>query len=618
MLALKKLFTDGWVFQHDVKNLLAGFAVPGKTVSVSLTQNGEEVFKGMKAADRNGSWSIPIPPFKGSLDPFTLHVSCKNEEITVNDIYSGELFHISGQSNMELPMRRTKDPFGDNAPFKDYPYIREYRTEISCCFDPSARSEEFAGGIWKKAVGEDILDMSAVGYYFAVEIYERLHIPVGLMNTSAGGASIESFMPYDMLKKYEIHDEFLKEAAVGGYLESKSAEDLKREEKWTEALGTEDFGLEPTPEMKDCVVPCSTDDIEELRGFSGRVYFFRVFMLPDSFPSDNAELILGTVTDSGAVYLNGAKIGETENMYPPRYYPIEKGLLRNGINTIAVRVDIKYGKGGFAKGKRYCIRSGNRIIELSGNWKYAIAAKASALEPSVFFQSMPMALFSDMFSPAMRIRYKALVWYQGETNCGRADLYKRMFSDLVSYYRSESGYDIPVIYTQLCGYDGMLGKDDPSDSWAKFRQAQLDCLDVRRTAMAVTVDLGEYNDLHPKNKKEVGRRLAYCAGGLLYGDETIFVKCKSAIRDDENIILSFNGNVYLKNIEYSEFEAVFEDGIYRCSLGEKELCGNSVTLKCAHAGNPKFVRYAWKNSPKILNLFDLRLVPVSPFEVEVK
>ena len=618
MLTLKKLFSDGMIFQRDTENTISGKADAGAKISLYLLKDGGEVFSDKTTADSDGCWKIILPPIKGSKVPYSMCVECGEDKLTVKDIYSGELFLMSGQSNMELPMSRTYYPFEDAAPHTDYPLIHEFRAPIVNCFTIGERHDDFTGGEWKSAVGGNILPMSATGYYFAAEIFKRLDIPVGLVNISAGGAAVESFMPYDMIKKYKIHDEFLAEATKENYIENTQKADIAREGEWSKALGTNDFGLVPSDDMAACIVPCSTEDISELKGFSGRLYFFREFELPDDFPQTDAMLILGTITDSDISYINGVKVGETGYLYPPRYYHVPDGVLKKGKNTVAVRVDIRNGLGGFTKGKRYCLKSGNRIIDLSGEWRYAVAKRSEPIKPSVFFQGNPLALYANMAAPSFGIKYRAMVWYQGESNGGRSEYYKQMFTEFVEMYRKECGCELPVIYTQLVNFEGMC-EHDPSQSWASFRKAQLDCLEIPDTAMAVTADIGEYNDLHPKNKRDIGKRLAYCAGGLLYGDKTIFARCTKASASENDgrtdITLTFDTGVYLQYADASAFEAVFEDGTFRCETDGTEHCSETLNMSVPHTGKLIKVRYAWRNNPYMFNLFDLEMKHVSPFEI---
>ncbi len=620
MLELKKIFSDGAVFQQNTENEISGSADAGKEIRLSLFKNESEIFSVCVLSDNDGRWNAVLPPANGGKKPYKLHIECGGDMVEVNDIYFGELFHISGQSNMELPLRRTLDPLKEAPVLEDYHYIREFRAAICCCFSKEAAYDDFAGGSWRSAEGERKLDISAAGYYFAAEIFKRLDVPIGLVNTSAGGAAVESFMPYAMVRKYEIHNEFLEKATRENYMQNMISGVEKREREWTESLGNENFGLKPSDNMKSCIVPCLTNELEGLESFSGRIFFFREFFIPDDFPLSGAELILGTITDSDSVYINGVKTGETGYMYPPRYYPLPEGVLKRGINTAAVRIDVKNGCGGFTKGKRYCLKSGSRIIELSGRWKYAVASEAEAFKESSFVQDRPIALYSKLMAPAMKLKYRALVWYQGETNCGRAHIYKQMFSDFIDFYRGECGYEIPVIFTQLCNYEGMCGSEG-SRSWAALRNAQLECLEISSTAMAVTADLGEYNDLHPKNKRDVGKRLAYCAGGLLYGDDTVFVRCtgaSAAVLEDKTVItLSFDGPAFLKNGKTGAFEIVFEDGVYGCAEQDSEKCSDTLRICCNHCGKPKYVWYAQSNNPAELDLYDLTLKPLSPFEISI-
>ncbi|MBR4554027.1 MAG: sialate O-acetylesterase [Ruminococcus sp.] len=604
---------SGMVLQRDTENSLTGCTEPGAEVCAKLTGNGKETVSVSTSADSRGRFSISLPPVPGSTEAYEIEISSGDEQLTLTDVLFGDVFHITGQSNMELPIHRIYDPFDSSKPFSgkkrlpDCPYIREFRAPILCCFGAGTEYDHWEQGKWFASNDPQAADMSAVGYFFASELFDRFGIPIGLVNTSAGGAPIEAFLPAEELEALGGYEDFLSKVTVPGWMEDTAREDEKRCGEYYTELDRKDTLADrilagDLPEGERCDLPFRKTD------FSGRLWLWKEFDLPDDFDTDGAMLILGTLTDSDRAYINGIQTGETGYMYPPRYYPIEKGVLRCGRNLLAVRLDIYGGQGGFTEGKRWCIKSGDRIIDLSGDWRCAEAARADSLVQGTFFQGLPLSLYA-VSVPAYRKKFRGLVIYQGESNCHNAHRYKKLFTRFISFYRERYGCELPVIFTQLPEFAFMN-----DDSWAVLRQVQLECTGLPGTAMAVTIGTGEWNDLHPINKWDVGRRLAFCAGKLIYGQtDAAPVRCISAVYKDGIITLTFSEGVTLTGECEDYFEAVFPHGT---EAVKAESCEGGIVLRLP-AGKPEAIRYAWRTSPDKPRLFDKEGLPVSPFRITV-
>lgn len=515
MLYLDADISNGMILQRDVPDPVTGGAEPRSEIRVRLLADGSEICSARAVCDEEGRFRALLPAVPGGLDSYTLEVSAGDETLTVSDVLFGDVFHITGQSNMELPISRIYDPLDSSKPFSgdvrtpDCPYIREFRVPIVCCFDPETENDRWDGGEWTASSSPRAADMSAVGYFFARKLFDRFGIPVGLVNTSAGGAPIEGFLPASELRAMGGYDEYLDRVTAPGWMHNTERSDAKRCGAYYAMLDREDV-LASRVLSGDCPDGKNVDLPWKITGFSGRVWLWTEISLPDDAPAGDAMLILGTLTDSDRAYINGVQVGETGYMYPPRYYPVEEGILHPGTNRIAVRLDIFGNKGGFTPGKRWCLKlSDGSLTDLSRGWHYAVSVTADSLVPPAFFQGMPLAVYGITFAPAYRRNFKALVVYQGESNAGEAYRYRKLFTRFVTYYRERCGCDIPVIFTQLPEYGKV-------EDWDAIRQAQQECLSLPGTAMAVTLGLGELNDLHPINKAGVGERLAECAFKLIY------------------------------------------------------------------------------------------------------
>lgn len=599
-LRLDPIFSDRLVLQREAVNRICGYAPAGSEVTVSLAGK-----KYTASADESGRFRVPLPELPACAEPQTLTVYCGDDSATLSDVLVGDVFHITGQSNMELPIRRTFDPFSDTFRTPDSPMIREFRTPIISCFDKEGELEAFSSGCWTRSDSPEAMGMSAAGYFFAKTLYEDIKIPIGLVNTAAGGSAIEGRLPYSVLSEYPEYDEFLAIATQEGYIENTSRTDAARD-------GGHAAALEQGDRLREKILAGESPEGEKVsfpvtvRDFSGRLWFYNDFDLPEDFPSTGAMLLLGTMTDRDVAYVNGVQAGETGYMYPPRFYHIPDGLLKPGKNRVSFLLDIRYGEGGITEGKRWCIKAGEHILDLTCGWTMCTAVTTEKIIPAAFFQGLPLALFSKSTAPAFHLPFKGMLIYQGESNGYNAPRYEQMFTRFVEYYRQRCGYDIPIVTTQLPEF-GLIS----DDSWAVLRQAQLDCCRIPGTAMAVTLGLGEPNDLHPINKWEVGRRLALCAKALIYDKRDYEpVRCVSAEYSEGSAKLTFSKPVTLNLTDESYFEAVYGDKPVTVKVSD------DLTVQLP-GGKPDRLRYAWRSSPDKPQLFDEKGLPVSPFEIKV-
>lgn len=613
--SVMRVISSRAVLQSGCRNKIFGYAPAASEVKLEISDGTSLAVR----ANENGRWEMTLPPFAASLQKYGFTFTNGAETAVFDDIMFGELFHISGQSNMELPMSRTVDPLAPEE-FPTCEYIREFRVPLESTFGKDEEYEDFRGGEWKTAITENVPDMSGAGFWFAMEIHKKYGVPVGLLNTSAGGAAVEGRMPYKMLSELGWYDEFLAEATAPGYMENTTKADNERLEKRIAELDSPDkisdkiFG--DTVSFEKCTVPLDINDLPGLDGFCGRIWFRKTFDIPEGTDLSDALLILGTMTDADRTYLNGELVGETTYMYPPRIYPAK--ALRHGTNTLHICLDVQCAKGGITKGKPYVLKLRDSVTDLSGEWEYAVAARIPWVKGAVYFPILPLAVYGAMTAPAFNVRCRAVLWYQGETNCNHPERYHFLFGEMVRFFRKRYGYDVPVIATQLCNYDDPFAGG--SDCWAELRQAQLECLDIPGTDMAVTIDVGEDNDLHPRNKRAVGERLALCARRLLYDDKTVppDVFCESAkCIEAGRVLLGFtdNSRVRLDGSRPDMFDIVIGEEIIPALSAE--LTENGVLLTFASDKKPDKIRCEWRNAPAAIVLRTAEGLPISPFEIKV-
>jgi len=339
-----------------------------------------------------------------------------------------------------------------------------------------------------------------------------------------------------------------------------------------------------------------------------------------------AKIFLGRIVDADEVYINGTKVGNTTYMYPQRRYPIPENVLKPGKNIIVVRVTNNAGKGGFVPDKPYYIATEKDTVNLTGYWQYKVGRVNRPMRGfgggprGIAFQNQPTALFNAMLAPAVNYTLKGFLWYQGESNTGKPDEYALLQPAMIKDWRRHWGNEsLPFLFVQLPGfmdYDYL-----PVESgWAKFREAQAKSLSVPNTGMAVAIDLGEWNDIHPDRKKEVGERLALAARKITYGENIVYSGpiYQSAEISGDKIIISFtntgSGLTTSDGEPLEEFAIAGEDKKFVWAKAVIE--GDKVIVSSDEVKSPKYVRYAWADNPVNPNLINKEGLPASPFRTD--
>ena len=566
--------------------------------------------------------------------PYNLYIGNENgEEIVVTDILIGDVWLCAGQSNMELPMERVKDRYPEEIRECSEPFIRTFKVIEHSDFHGPLR--ELQSGSWEKADTGTILKFSATAYFFAKQMYQMTGVPVGLINTSLGGSRIQSWMSREMLQG-DVEDLLLAEkyaddAFVAGQLE-RNQENM---EAWHRNLDEQDQGLKrnfkelkaPEPSFKEVSIPFFFRDTQ-LQGFIGSVWFLRNFQVTGGLAGKAAKLWLGTIVDSDTVYINGVMVGHTDYQYPPRKYEIPEGLLREGENTIVIRVKCENGHGRFTDGKKYALWNDEEEIDLTGKWYYEIGAACEQIEPTDFVNWKPTGLYNGMVAPCRPYTLAGILWYQGESNTHVPEVYLELMKRMVAGYRKEWGEELPFLYVQLPNfaidrYDS--DADETGQGWPVVRELQRRAKKLPRVGMAVTMDLGEDNDLHPLNKKEVGFRLAMLAAKMLYG---IASECEGPEICGIDYEMEKTGAVllYFKNItdgmyayggekgkEIRDFELRDEQGIWhRAAAVIKEDTIRLTPVERIRI-RPCGVRYLFSNISHGAIIYNRAGFPLSPF-----
>jgi Domain of unknown function (DUF303). len=566
--------------------------------------------------EENNDFYIELPPVKAG-GPYSLTIR-GSAEITITDILFGDVYLLSGQSNMELPLRRVLDVSAKELENVFEPSIRQYHIPPSYNF--KAPEKYMYTASWKKAAGEDLFDFSAAGYFFAKEIKKAYQIPVGLIMTAVGGCAIESWISPDTLNKFGDYENRIAAFKNIDYFHSYIQEQQKQANEWTLQIEEEEPKIDILKEhitWDTCRVPSLVS--EYIAGnFQGSVYLCRKVFLEEEQFSGNSYLYMGSIIDSDRIWINGEEIGRTEYRYPPRKYVIREGILRPGINLITVRVVINERNGGTIKEKPYYLHYNGHNINLEGEWYYRIGKRAEKPMPKVLFPpTLPICFYHTIIAPLSKIVLKGVLWYQGERNTEEPEHYAEKFAAMISDWRELFGWEIPIIYVQLPNYREPLNNAEDS-GWAELREQQRQSLALYNVAMITTVDIGEKTDLHPQNKKALGIRLARAARSLIYNEDIIYSGPlpQNAVLEGERVRIIYQ---YLEDsgeeINLNNFEMAGRDHIFYKALAIRK--GRCVYLSCTQVEHPEIIRYAWCDNPTDLNFYNKEGFPAAVFRMRI-
>lgn len=617
-LELPKLISDGMILQRDIPLTIWGWSSATDTISIQFNDKSYEAI-----ADSTGNWTAILPPIAAG-GPFQMIISNNKSSIAISDILIGDVWLCSGQSNMEISMQRVSPLYGDEINNASNANIRYF--EVPKTYNFKAPQDRITDGKWVKTTPETVLDFSAVAYFFAHEINSTQNIPIGLINSSLGGSPVDAWLSEEALQKFpEAHRQH-KIFQRDHHIDSIQQSDRERISNWYQKVNSEDLGV--LENWKSPLVDVESWPTIEMPGYwastypklqNGIVWLRKEFELPKVSKNKNAKLLLGTIVDADSVFVNGTFVGRTTYQYPPRRYEIPENILKSGKNTIAVKVINERGNGGFVPNKPYKLFIGDQEISLPGNWHIRQGAVAESLAGQTFVRWEPGGLYNAMISPLLNYRIKGALWYQGESDTGSPDKYEALFTTLIHTWREDWNQgSFPFLYVQLANF--MKAKDKPSQSnWAALRDAQLQSLKVKNTAMAVTIDIGEWNDIHPLNKKDVGHRLALAAKHLAYGQENLVYsgpQYSSVKVEPDKIILSFNhvGSGLKSNGPLKGFAIAGDDKEF--VWAEAKIIGDKIEVWSPKIKNPKYVRYAWADNPEKANLYNKEGLPASPFKTD--
>lgn len=616
------IFSDNMVLQQNAKIPVWGLAKKNEAITVKFHNQTKKT-----VTDKNGKWSVYLDNEKAG-GPFVLLIKGQNK-IEIKNILVGEVWLCSGQSNMEFTVAQSNNADAEIAN-ANFPLIRHIKIpkEIN-----SEGQSNFTKSNWEVCSPETVANFTAVGYFFAREINQKSNVPIGLINATWGGTNIETWISREGLESSPEFKEMIDQMPK---IDLNTLLDLKMvaAKKGIESMQKSKFTTDKVPLYKNLNFDDSSWltlqqpgawEQQILGNFDGVVWLRKHFTLTGI--NQSVMLEISGVDDNDVTYVNGIKVGETDGWDAKRSYMIPSEILKIGDNIVAVRVTDN-GAGGGIHGDPEALRLTfeNTQIPLAGTWKFQVEEIKDHINENEF----PSLCYNAMINPLIPFAFKGVLWYQGETNVPRAAQYKKAFPLLIEDWRSKFKSDFPFYFVQLASYETKGNSNEGCDI-AELREAQTNTLKVKNTGMAITTDLvTDPKDIHPKNKLDVGRRLAAVALNNLYDQKMI---CsgpifKSFENSNGSTIVTFenigsdlsakNSSNFVFGLEVAGPDKVFypAKGILLSEIKNGKVVYEKVSLSCDKVANPVAIRFGWIGDTNDCNLFNKEGFPAVPFRTD--
>jgi sialate O-acetylesterase len=633
-LELASVFSNNMVLQRNRPIPLWGRARGGLTVKVRLGDASAST-----QANADGRWSVTLPALPAG-GPFELNAQAGEQIITLCNVLIGEVWVCSGQSNMEWPLSLCTNAEEELAR-ASHPQIRLLQVPKRL----SGHPQDSIVGEWTVCSPETASAFTGVGYFFGRKLHQRLGVPIGLINSSWGGTIVEAWTSTEALStQKELLEVFRQNHEALTDLPKAQADYVRKLKEWEHAAYWEDPGNKgeglgyARPDFNDADWgTMATPGCWEGHGLNidGSVWFRREVSIDASWAGRELLLNIGAVDDYDTTYFNGVKIGgigaERPNPWSvPRQYKVDGSLVKAGRNVIAIRVFDRFGGGGLlGPAIEMNLRQEGEYesrIRLDGVWKYKIEL---ALEPKIA-PPMPLAppygdnpntlaaLFNGMINPLIPYAIGGAIWYQGESNASCAYKYRRYFPLMIDDWRKRWGCDLPFLFVELANFEALQTKPVEPQTWPELREAQQMTLAWPKTGMASAIDIGEAGDIHPKNKQEVGRRLALSALHVAYGQSLVHSGplYQSSAIEGSGIRIHWQhvgGGLVARDAQLKGFAITGEDRNW--VWAQAKIDGPSVLVWSDEVPRPVAARYSWANNP-VGNLYNKEGLPASSFRTD--
>lgn len=611
------------VLQRDKPIKLWGYGQPDETVSIEFAGKAAKT-----TAKANGKWTLTIPALKAG-GPYIMTLKGENK-IVLSNILIGDVWICSGQSNMEFNLQDVLNA-AHEVKHANYPEIRLYSVEKRIALKPDENSR----GTWSICSPEHAKYFPAIGYFFGRRINTDTKIPIGLINSSWGGTVIESWISAEGLKDEPTFGEKAQQVSrfdTAAYNRKQRA----LNQKWVENFNRQDAGFKNGDYQwaKTDYSLWSTINLPTGWEFTGKpdlweldgiVWFVKEVELTDDDLKDDAQLNLGVILNADQAFVNGEMVGKTGDSWgKTRSYTLPKSLLKRGKNTIIVRIENYGGDGGFTgKADFFNIKTSSKITSLAGEWRYKIGFKLNEYnrpEKEIGPNTLPTLMYNNLISPITGFSIKGVLWYQGESNWDRAYQYRELFHRMIADWRKQfNDNNFPFLYVQLANFHKKTNQPGNSN-WAEVREAQSITQSVKNTGMITAIDVGDSANIHPKNKQELGRRLALLAEQKVYRLPVDSVSAAFAgfKQKGSAIVITFN-HVYtgLKTTfaEPGNFQIAAENQVWYWA--KAQIIGfNTIKVYSDKVARPVAVRYAWEDNPANANVINSKGFPLLPFRTD--
>ena len=628
-VVLPSVFTDNMVLQQKTDITFYGDATKNKQLTVKTGWNGKEYHT---EADGQGKWSLKIPtPAAGG--PYEITFS-DGKKLQLKNVMIGEVWFCSGQSNMEMPVAGWGKVMNYEQEIAEaaYPAIRLFQVKKNTSLAPLKEVESTLGG-WQECSSATVPEFSALAYFYARALWKELNVPIGVIDCTWGGTPVEAWTSHETLRQVMGFREEMDKLERLGFDPNRMEQAYSEERAHWQSLFTEkDKGME-NGKLCWTAPSLSEEDWQTislpgywegkgLKDFDGIIWFRRSLEIPAEWAGKPLTLRLGMIDDEDITYFNGVEIARGAGYMTPRTYTIPAKLVKAGKAVLAVRVSDFGGEGGIhGKAEDLYVEADGKRISLAGDWKYRIGLSLTGFPPApispVQSSSYPTVLFNAMVKPWTAFPIKGVIWYQGEANVGRSEQYGDLFPALITDWRRQWRSDFPFYFVQLANFMESK-KIQPDSEWAALREAQTKALKLDQVGMAVTIDIGLADDIHPKNKQEVGRRLALVALAGSYGKNV-----SSSAPVFQNYIIKGNkmeldfgqkqDGFQIKGTTLKGFTIAGPDRVFYPA--EAMVHDGKIILSSTEVPAPLAARYGWADNPDC-NLYGENGLPVAPFRTD--
>ncbi|MBT9491396.1 MAG: hypothetical protein IV107_03410 [Paucibacter sp.] len=621
-LRLHGIFGDHMVLQRHAPIRVWGWAAPGETIVVAMHRQKQQT-----RADAQGAWVVQLAP-EAAGGPHQLRVSGEvgSEQRVLSDVLIGEVWLTAGQSNMEMSLSQALDGPADAAAAND-PLIRHIKMAHRTALQPLT---DIDSAPWQPATAAYAGNFSAVAYHFARQLRRELGVPVGLVNLSWGGTQIETWMsPAALQTQAQIRPLLANVAPTAAAFESRYRDRMS-------ALIRDWQGVDAVaePGMSNAWLARDLDDsgwanlhapgaweAQGLPDFDGRLWYRKTFVLSEAQTSRaNAVLHLARIDDCDESYVNGQAVGGLCGWDTPRRYALAPGVLRAGVNVIAIRVTDNGGGGGLhGPAESLRLQLGDEALGLAGPWKARVESLMIKTEPGV--NDLPSLLFNGMLNPVIGFGLRGMLWYQGESNVERAAQYEQLLPAFIKDLRGRWALgEFPFYMVQLAADKPWQGNSLAGSRWAELREAQARTLSVAaKTGMVVSTDMADGGDLHPRHKRELGQRLAAVALKQDYGRPVAAsgptLRQLTVVGDKAELQFDNVGRgLVARDGRLRGFTIADASG--RFYPAEAQILGDKVIVHNTQVKRPVAVRFGWVDNPEQNNLFNRDGLPAAPFRTD--